>query len=429
MSIANITPRSSGQLGILPATGNVDEVTYPDGVPFNVYLNEPEFISGAVDQVGYTYKMLGGNKLAIELDTSNIYTAYQKATLEYSRIINMHQAKNVLSNLLGFETGTFDHNGELKSGLLSSSLSGANIALSFPSFTFSYAKKVTDGFANKAGVGGTIPIYSASINVTPGVQDYDLQAVISSSANASGSNELYRDIVLNNPGKRIKVHRVFYESPSNQWRFYGYYGGLSVVGNLSTYGQYSDDSTFEIVPAWQNKLQALAYETNLYTRASHYSYEIKANRIRLFPVPTVGSPSKIWFDFSVETNPWEEASDNKSGTKGVNNVNTLPFANIPFCNINSMGKDWIRDYALAITKGVLAQVRGKLSELPIPNSAVTLNYSQLWEQSVSEMESMRQQLKEDLDALVYNALVKADAETAESAVSLEQKSPTLIYVG
>ena len=31
------------------------------------------------------------------------------------------------------------------------------------------------------------------------------------------------------------------------WRFYGYYGGLNVVGNLSTYGQYSDESTFEVI--------------------------------------------------------------------------------------------------------------------------------------------------------------------------------------
>ena len=429
MSIANISPTSTNQIGILPATGNVADVTYPEGVPFNIYLDDSTFVSGAADQVGYTYKMLGGNKLSIELDPCNVYTAYQKATLEYSRIINMHQAKNVLSDFLGFETGTFDHNGEMKAGPLSSSLSGTNIALTFPTFTFSYARRIADGFASRAAVGGTVSIYSASIDITPGVQDYDLQAIISASANASGSTELYAEVVQNNPGRRIRVHRVFYESPTNMWRFYGYYGGLSVVGNLNTYGQYSDDSTFEVVPAWQNKLQALAYETNLYTRASHYSYEIKANRIRLFPPPTSGGPSKIWFDFSVDSNPWEEDPNNKSGVGGVNNVNTLPFSNIPFCNINSMGKDWIRDYALAITKGVLAHVRGKLESLPIPNNSVTLNHAQLWSQSTSEMEAMRQQLKEDLDALAYNMLVKTDAEMANDAVSLEQKIPTLIYVG
>mgnify|MGYP001349439338 CR=1 FL=1 len=62
------------------------------------------------------------------------------------------------------------------------------------------------------------------------------------------------------------------------WRFYGYYGGgMGVVGNYSTYGQYSDDSTFEIIPTWQNKLQAIMYEDSLYTRTSHYSFEIINN--------------------------------------------------------------------------------------------------------------------------------------------------------
>ena len=28
--------------------------------------------------------------------------------------------------------------------------------------------------------------------------------------------------------------------------FYGYYGGLNTVGDLASYGQYADDSTFPI---------------------------------------------------------------------------------------------------------------------------------------------------------------------------------------
>ncbi len=69
------------------------------------------------------------------------------------------------------------------------------------------------------------------------------------------------------------------------WRFYGYYGGLNVVGNLSTYGQYADDSTFQIVPTWQNKSQAMAYEDALYTSVSHWSYELKNNKLRIISNP------------------------------------------------------------------------------------------------------------------------------------------------
>ena len=41
------------------------------------------------------------------------------------------------------------------------------------------------------------------------------------------------------------------------WRFYGYYGGLNVTGDMTTYGQYADDSSFQVIPVWQNKIQAI----------------------------------------------------------------------------------------------------------------------------------------------------------------------------
>ena len=58
--------------------------------------------------------------------------------------------------------------------------------------------------------------------------------------------------------------------------------GLNTVGNLSYYGQYADDSTFEVIPVWQNKSQAMAFEDAIYTRTSHFSYEIKNNKLRYF---------------------------------------------------------------------------------------------------------------------------------------------------
>ena len=83
---------------------------------------------------------------------------------------------------------------------------------------------------------------------------------------------------------------MFYKTPQAMWRFYGYYGGLNTVGNLSYYGQYADDSTFEVIPVWQNKSQAMAFEDSIYTRTSHFSYEIKNNKLRIFPDTTTVSP-------------------------------------------------------------------------------------------------------------------------------------------
>jgi hypothetical protein len=216
------------------------------------------------------------------------------------------------------------------------------------------------------------------------------------------------------------------------WRFYGYYGGLNVVGNLYTYGQYSDESTFEVVPAWQNKLQSMAYETNLYTRASHYAYEIYDNRIRVYPPPSnpgTGSPTKMWFDFTIPSNAWEEDETRKSGNDGINNYNTLPFGNIPYENINAMGKQWIRKYALAISKGMLAQVRGKFGAIPIPGDSVTLNASDLASQSEAEKTSLRTELIEMLDKMTYEALMESDANLTENSNRIQVNVPMGIYFG
>jgi hypothetical protein len=96
----------------------------------------------------------------------------------------------------------------------------------------------------------------------------------------------------------------------------------------------------------------------LYTRTSHYSYEVIDNKLRLYPKPTNVSPDKFWFRFTITgENIFDDVHD--EGIRGVNNMNTLPFQNIPYENINSIGKQWIRKYSLALSKETLGQVRGK----------------------------------------------------------------------
>ena len=163
MSVPTLTPASTTSAIVLPITGthsNVNSATNP--LPFGIYTSAA-FVSGAVDQVAYTYKKLGGDVLDLEITEHQIYSAYEEAVLEYSYIVNSHQAKNVLSDLLGATTASFDQDGQIESG---NSLSGSNIELKYPKFNFQYAKTVADGISTEAGVGGTVPIYSASFDMT-----------------------------------------------------------------------------------------------------------------------------------------------------------------------------------------------------------------------------------------------------------------------
>ena len=418
-----LQPTSQTSAIVLTSTGSAAKVA--DSLPIGVYSGSVAFLSGASAQVAYVYKKLGGDVVDIELTPANVYAAYEEAVLEYSYIVNMHQGKNVLSTVLGDTTGTFDHKGDIQSGPTANNLK-------YPRFTLGYSQRVGDAAASAGGYGGNVPQYSASFNVQKDEQDYDLQNIIQSASDSgvdqSGTAVPYAGKVNDD---KVRITKVFYRSPRAMWRFYGYYGGVGVVGNYSTYGQFADDATFEIIPTWQNKMQAIMYEDSITTRTSNYSYEIIDNKLRLYPIPSnfgYDDQDKIWFRFYVDMNPYQTGSYD-IGIEGVNNVNTLPFDNIPFKNINSMGQQWIRKYSLALCKEMLGQIRGKFTTMPIPGESVTLNHSELLSQAKEEQTNLKEKLTEMLKETEYSELAKKDQEVADAATNVLKVTPLGIYVG
>ena len=436
MALPTLSPVSTTSAVILTSAGTTATTGNGAGntshYPFGLYVDtesdlyDINFINGASDQVSFTYKKLGGDILDIELTDGNVCASYEEAVLEYSYQINIHQAKNVLSDLLGMSTGTFDHDGQMVGG--DAKDSSAN--LSYPRFEFRYAKRIGEGVAKEAGIGGNVTMYSASFDITAGEQDYDLQSVIAAASTnnidaATGNPVPYAGLVGN---RKVTIRRVFYKTPRSMWRFYGYYGGLNVVGNLNHYGQFADDTTFEIIPAWHNKLQAMAYEDHMYTRLSHYSYELHNNNLRIFPMPD-GFVANFWVQFNIEKDGWEEDDDRQFGATGVNNMNALPFDNVPYKNINAIGKQWIRRYALALSKEVLGQIRGKFGSVPIPGENVTLNSGELLSQANAEQTSLKEELKAVLDEMTYRALAEKDAAMVAATSTVLEDVPLLIYQG
>ena len=387
------------------------------------------FLQGAADQVAYTYRKLGGDVLDIELTKEQVFAAYEEAVLEYSYILNIHQTKNTLSNSLGNSTGSFNEDGAITEDVADNSVVNkkTHVSLKYPRFDFAYARRVTEGISEEVGVGGSTTVYSASIDVQDGVQDYDIQAAIT----ADPDWQAALGFTGADDANKILVKKVFYKTPKAMWTYYGYYNGVNVLGNLSTYGQYADDSTYEIVPMWHNKLQAKAYEESLYVRTSHYSYELRNNKLRLFPVPTGnGYPEKVWIEFVYPRDTWsDDTQDGNVGSDGVNNMNTMPLQNIPYKNINSIGKQWIRRFGLALAKEMLGLVRSKFSSIPIPGNDISMNGDALVSAGKEEQEALRTELKETLDELTYTKLLESDAETVENSNRVMTQIPTVIFTG
>lgn len=428
----NLNPIQQTSVIRLPPTGTATDV--PDALSLSIYQNDAEFVSASSNLVSFVFNQFGGNILDIELQTQNVYSAHERAAIEFNSILSLHQAKNSLGSYLGSATGSFDADGNLivEEG---SPLSGAlDPLLTYPKFSLTYAKNIQEGFANYVHFGQNISIYSASIDVVTGQQDYDFRDII-----YSASLEQYSPFSgALTPTSVVSITKVYYKSPSAMWRFFGFFGGLNIVGNLNSYGQYADDSSFQIVPVWQNKLQNIMFKDHLWTRASHYSYKIHDNFIRFYPSPQESLRSKIWVEFAIEDNLKNssvvgpnapEGGQNNLYGVGVNNFNTLPFSYIPFSKINNIGRTWIRMYALAVCKEILGNVRGKFSPVPIIGGDSTLNSQALLSQAKDEMNALREELLGQLEELTYAAVIEREAGIVDNNNTIVANGPLPIYIG
>ena len=131
----------------------------------------------------------------------------------------------------------------------------------------------------------------------------------------------------------------------------------------------------------------------------------------------------------MEEDPWEGQGNNSDGRTGVNNMNTLPIGNLPFVSINSIGKQWIRRFALALCKEMLGQVRSKFGSVPIPGETVTLNGAALISEGKDEQDKLREELKTTLAELTYQKVAEQESAMMETTGKTMEKVPNYIFVG
>jgi hypothetical protein len=134
----------------------------------------------------------------------------------------------------------------------------------------------------------------------------------------------------------------------------------------------------------------------------------------------------------VDNDAWSQVSGStgpEREVEGINNLGTMPFGNVPYGNINAIGKQWIRRFAIALSKEMLGQIRGKFATIPIPGESVNLNAGELLSQAKDEQNALRDELKAVLDELTYAKLAQQEAEMMQSSKDSLEKVPTGIFVG
>ena len=370
--------------------------------PFGFYDSDAAFQADADKFSTFASRRLGYPIVDIELQDIQFYACFEESITEYSAQVNQFNIKDNLLSLKGQST--------------SSNLTHKRLSRTMGEQIF-----ISETYGSEAGgggVGGQVEVHKDHITLVSGSQDYDLNTLI---ADVSGSGA-------------IEVKRVFYEGNPAISRYFDPYAGTGQQTNNMLdafgFGGSSPAITFVLQPVYADLLRVQAIEFNDQVRKSAYTFELRNNKIRIFPTYTKSDPGKLWIE-------WVKVSDRDNALRTrysgsadtISDISNAPYDNMKYGSINDVGKQWIRKYGLALSKELLGMVRSKYGTIPIPNSEVSLDGDTLRAEATSEKEVLMEQLRETLEQTSRKALLEAQRDESDFQQETLKKVPYPVYIG
>lgn len=358
--------------------------------PFGFFDTDVDFQSEADSAVTFVKRKLGDDILSVELTKKQIWACFEEGFLEYCRIINEADAKSQLNNHLGYSTGSN------KQGL-------------FPKQNLEYLLRMSEPYAMEAGLGGSYNEVSGSIQLNAKQQDYDIYEQLK-----DDSGNLIVSSSANNPRNKMRIREVFHFSPQAAYRFFDTTSAVNYLNNEFSFESFTPETVFYVLPVFEDVLRAGQMEMSNRVRKSNYSYRVVGSKIRIFPQPTGDMTNqKLWIRVSFNPDPYNPDVADES-IYGTSNMSNIPFGLYEYTKVNSVGRQWVRQYCLALCTELLGQVRSKFSSVPIPNADLQLNGGDLISQGREDKTRLRDQLVELLDSLTYSKLLEGQANDAEN---------------
>lgn len=366
---------------------------FPGMTPFGFYDNDYQFQLDADKVATFCARRLGYPIMDVELQDINFYSAFEYAITTYGNELYAFQTRDNLLNVIGASTS-----------------SNMNHAIVTP--TMANVVRLSQQYAEEAGTGGNVNWYSGSVTTSAGIQDYDL-ASWATNNNITGG---------------IEIKRVFWQPPPaiNQVYNLSMYSGLGGVPAVGSYGMFGSTG-FLMYPTSLLLQQAQAVEMQNEVALSNYSFELINNKLRIFPIPHEND-AHVWFQYISIEERSNSAIQQSAGS--VTNVSNVNFNNPVYCQINSIGRQWIFEYTLAICKEMLGYIRGKYQNtIPIPNREMSLNSSDLLSAATNEKGALIERLRVYFDETSRQSLLARKTAESDSTMNELGKSPMVIFIG
>jgi len=377
--------------------------------PFGFFDADQGFQGEADAMVTYVKRKLGDDILSVELTKKQIWACFEEGFLEYSAIVNQYQAQSHLMNLLGIPTGS------AMSGSFNIGPHGKE--QTFPLENLEFLLRRAEPYAMEAGIGGSYNTMSGSIDLERGRQDYDLYTEL-----VDENGLALFDNPQNDPKTKLKILDIYHFSPQAAYRFFDTTSAINYLNNEFSFESFTPETVFYVLPVFEDILRAGQMDISNRVRRSNYSYRTSGTKIRIFPNPSGPNPRKLWIRIAFSPDPFNPSYTDEQIT-GVSNLSNVPFGNLNFQRVNSMARQWIRQYTLAGSKELLGLIRSKFSTVPIPGSDLTLNGNDLIGHGREEKDKLRTELKEMLESLTYSKMIEDEATTVENMQKILRHIP------
>ena len=370
----------------------------PGETPFGFYDNDPQFQTDIDKFAVFCSRRLGYPIVDIELQDLNFYAAFEEAITTYGNEMYAYQAQENFLSFQGASTTIGSANNQLIQQNLATEI------------------RLADQYGVEAGVGGNVTWYSASIKLTPGIQNYSLIDL---------SNQVGVEI------GNLEIKRVFYEAAPAIVRYFDPYAGtgtgmMQLLDSFG-FGGYSPAVNFLMMPVNYDLQKLQAIEFNDQIRRSQFSFELINNSLKIFPIPG-GGMTHLWVQYIKKSDRNNPYADSGVGSV-ISSISQVPYENPTYSQINSIGRQWIFEYGLAIVKEILGYIRGKYSSIPIPNAEITLNQSDLIAAATNERTALIERLRAYFDGTSRQSLLERKAAEAASLQQELSNVPFLIYIG
>jgi hypothetical protein len=376
-------------------------ITTLNPTPFGFFDSDSAFQSEADAMVTFVKRRLGDDVLSVELTKKQIWACFEEAFLEYGSIVNQYQAKSQLLSLLGMQTGSLDE-----------------ATQKLPRDTLNYIVRLAEPYAVEAGLGGTYNAVSGAIQLKQNVQDYDLYTDLVDPA----TNIPVVSSSLNPEHRKMRVFEIMHFNPSAAYRFFDTTSAINYLNNEFSFESFTPETVFYVLPVFEDILRGGQMNISNRVRRSNYSYRVTGTKIRIFPSPTAVNPLKLWVRVGFESNPMSPAVPDAS-ISGVSNLSNVPYGNFVYSRVNSMARQWVRQYALALAKELLGMIRSKFGSVPIPGGELQLDGSDLKSSAKEEKDKLRTDLKEMLDSMTYNKLIETKAAEIDNVQKILKSIP------